>query len=263
MIIDIHTHAFPDRLAGRAVPYLEEEGGIHAHLDGRVSSLVDSMDGAGVDVSVVASIATKPEQFDSILSWSESIAGSRIIPFPSVHPSDPRVVERVTEVRRRGFSGLKLHPYYQEFALDEKRMTPLFERIEEEGLILLLHTGFDLAFERYRIADPKRIDVLIQRHPGLRLITSHLGAWEDWDQVEKYLLGRNVYMDTSYAFRFIGSDRARRFLLAHPEDYILFGTDSPWGNQRSDREEIEHLDLPESLKRKILGGNAAALLALQ
>ncbi len=260
MIIDVHTHAFPDELAARAVPFLEDEGNIRAHLDGTISSLLGSMDECGIDISVVASIATKAEQFDSILSWSKSIASSRIVPFPSVHPADPKALARISAIRHAGFKGIKLHPYYQEFSLDEERIQPILERIEQEGLVLLLHSGFDLAFERYRLADPKRIRDMLRRYPALNLIASHLGAWEDWDEVEKYILGEYIYIDTSYSFEFIGRDRARRFLLSHPAECILFGTDSPWGNQRTEIEEINRFDLPAGLKEMILGENASRLL---
>lgn len=43
MIIDFHTHTFPDELADRAVGTLAHSGGIHNYLDGRVHSLIDSM----------------------------------------------------------------------------------------------------------------------------------------------------------------------------------------------------------------------------
>ncbi|MFP4564308.1 MAG: amidohydrolase, partial [Spirochaetia bacterium] len=57
-IVDFHTHAFPDELAARAVPALEAEADIEAVLDGTVTSLLESMDRAGIERSVVASIAT-------------------------------------------------------------------------------------------------------------------------------------------------------------------------------------------------------------
>jgi hypothetical protein len=46
-IIDFHTHAFPDDLSGRVIKMLEDEGGVKAQLDGRISSLLSSMDACG------------------------------------------------------------------------------------------------------------------------------------------------------------------------------------------------------------------------
>ena len=66
-IIDFHTHAFPDELAERVIKMLEDEGGVKARLDGKISSLLGSMDKCGIEKSVICNIATKPAQFDSIL----------------------------------------------------------------------------------------------------------------------------------------------------------------------------------------------------
>ena len=262
MVIDFHTHAFPDPLAERAIPALEEEGNVKAHLDGRVSSLLSAMENSGIDRSVVASIATKPSQFQSIFTWSQSIASDRIIPFPSVHPEDDRVVLQIEELSRAGFLGLKLHPYYQEFSLDETRMDRIFESIQKTGLILLLHTGYDIAYDRIPIADPKKIAGVIDKFPGLKLVTTHFGAWEDWDAVEEFLLGREIFMDTSYSVPFLGEERARAFLMSHPDRYILFGTDSPWGEQSADINMIQSLELGEPRTGLIMGKNACRLLGL-
>ena len=262
MIIDIHTHAFPDALAERAVPYLEEEGSIKAHLDGKISSLLTSMDDSRIDVSVVASIATKPGHFASIFNWSLEIASERIVPFPSIHPEDPLAVDQVAKIKEAGFRGLKLHPYYQRFELDEIRMEPILASIQDKALILLLHTGFDLAFERTRIVDPLRIVKTIEKFPKLKLVTTHFGAWEDWDEVERLMLGKEIYMDTSYSIPFMGIDRALGFLRRHPQDYLLFGSDSPWGCQADDCRQLRQIDIESQTRDLILGGNAARLLGL-
>ena len=249
-IIDFHTHAFPDAIAEHAMPLLEEEGNIKAALDGKLSSLLRSMDATGIDVSVVASIATRPTQFESILKWSKTIASDRVIPFPSVHPSDGDAMERVRIIRDEGFKGLKLHPYYQEFDMAEERVFPLYEAIQDSGLILLCHTGFDMAFERVRKADPARIARVIEAFPELRLVTSHLIAWEDWDEARNHLLGKPVYMDVSFSIENLG-DQARDFILAHPAEYVLFGTDSPWGGQRDTVEAVQELNLGAETEDKI------------
>ena len=262
MIIDFHTHAFPDTLAGRAIPHLEAEGDITAYLDGTVSSLIRTMDETGIDASVVASIATKPEQFSSILRWSLEIATDRIIPFPSIHPADVSAVEQISEIKQSGLKGVKLHPYYQEFSLREDRIKAIVARIEREGLVLLLHTGFDLAFDMRRIADPEMISEVLSEFPGLKLVATHYGAWEDWDEAEKYLIGRDVYIDTSFSFPYLGVERAAEFLNKHPDNYVLFGSDSPWGSQRIDLQIIDSFRLSDGRKAKLFGVNAMKLLGV-
>src|SRR5512135_3212171 len=171
-IIDFHTHAFPDELAERAMSALLEEGkkksDVSAHLNGRVASLLSSMDKNNIEKSIVCSIATKPSQFEPILSWSIKIASGRLLPFPSLHPDDPDALDKVSRIKDGGFKGIKFHPYYQNFSVDDERLFPIYKKIAAEGLIVLMHTGFDLAFERVRIADPEKIMHVVETFPDLK-----------------------------------------------------------------------------------------------
>ncbi len=263
-IIDFHTHAFPDALAERAIRYLLEEGrrkyDVNAYLDGTVSSLLESMDRNGIEKSVICSIATKPSQFDPILAWSKEISSDRIIPFASLHPADPDAADRVSHIADVGLKGIKFHPYYQEFDLDEARLFPIYRRIEQEKLIVVMHTGFDLAFDRVRRADPQKIVRVLEAFPDLRLVTTHLGGWEDWDEVERHLAGRKIYMEISFSLDCMPRETARRIILNHPADHILFGTDSPWADQATAISQLKELNLGEALERQILRENGLSLL---
>lgn len=261
-VIDFHTHAFPDPLAERAVPQLAEAGGIRPVLDGRVTSLLASMDANGIRASVIASIATRPEQFEPILAWSRSVASDRIFPFASVHPEDPDGPTRIRRIADAGLKGIKLHPYYQDFDVDEPRMDPLYHAIDESGLVLLLHAGFDIAYERRRCCDPRRTANLARRHPSLKLVAAHLGGWQDWDEVRRHLLGGPVTLDLSTSLEFLPPTEARDLILAHPLENVVFGTDSPWCDQAQTLRLFEALDLPDDRRRAILHDNAARLLGL-
>lgn len=263
-IVDFHAHAFPDHISDRAMKSLLEEGkkmfDVRAYLDGKLPSLIASMDKYSIDKSVVCSIATKPSQFDSILSWSRKVMSERIVPFPSFHPHDSGYQERIEQIRGEGFKGIKFHPYYQNFAIDDDRLLPIYEKICEANLIVVMHTGFDLAFERKRIADPVRIKKILAKFPGLKLVTTHFGAWEDWDETERLLIGEDVYMEISYSLEFLTKERARAMVLRHPRDRILFGTDSPWTEQGKTLALLKGLDLGEDLENLILRDNAIRLL---
>ena len=264
-IIDFHTHAFPDALADRAIKALLEEGqkmyDVNAYLDGRISSLIGSMDRNGIDKSVICSIATKPSQFNPIFTWSKQVMSDRIIPFPSLHPEAENAEDQVRRIRAEGFKGVKFHPYYQDFSIDEERLFPIYRQLEREGLIVVVHTGFDLAFERVRKADPIRIINVLDRFPGLRLVTTHLGSWEDWDEVEKHMMGRNIYMEISFSLDCMDRETARKIILNHPKDHVLFGSDSPWADQEQAITLLKSLELGEERERLILRDNALKLLA--
>jgi predicted TIM-barrel fold metal-dependent hydrolase len=258
MIIDIHTHAFPDSLAKRAIEKLEV-GNSRAFTDGTVAGLLRSMDAAGVDRSVICSIATKPEQFDPILKWSLAVQSDRLIPLASIHPADPRAAERVGEVKAAGLKGVKIHPYYQGFDLADESLSDFFGAMESSGLLLVSHTGFDCAFPQERQADAARILRLLERFPRLNFMATHFGGWNDWDDVEATLIGKPVNLEISLTLEFLSPKQARRMLLAHPADRLYFGSDSPWGNPAESLRLLGELDLPESLLLQMKSGNALAL----
>ncbi len=260
-IIDIHVHAFPDGLAARAIAHLETEGNIKAFLDGTVASLLGSMQANDIECAVVCSIATKPDQFAPILNWSRQIASRKIVPLPSIHPKGPDPVGKARLVAQAGLPGIKLHPYYQDFELDDPSLFHFFRVLEHMGLLVVCHTGFDMAFPRDRKADPVRIVRLLDKVPNLKFVTTHTGAWEDWDEVERHLLGKPVYMEISMSLENLGSERAREMLLAHPEDRVLFGTDSPWASQAETLRLVRELNLGAGRERLMLHDNARTLLA--
>jgi uncharacterized protein len=259
-VIDFHTHAFPDAIAVKTVKGLAAASRLTTALDGRLSSLLASMDAAGIERSVALSIATRPGQFDSIRAWSRGIASDRIIPFPSVHPRDARAVERVGILADDGFKGLKLHSYYQDFDLDDPSLDPFYGAMEERGLICLVHSGFDSAFPSARRADPARAIALAGRFPRLKLVASHLGGWKDWDEAALRLPGGRLWIDTSFSLEWMSAEAARGLILRLPADRLLFGTDSPWADQAAAVGLLRALRLDATLERAILHGNARALL---
>jgi predicted TIM-barrel fold metal-dependent hydrolase len=261
MILDTHTHAFPDSIAARAIARLEV-GNCKACHNGTISGLLRSMDAAGTDQSVICSIATKPEQFAPILRWSLSVASDRLIPLASIHPADPDAVARVREVRDSGLKGIKLHPYYQDFDLAAESMNPLYEAVSASGLIVIAHTGFDMAFPRDGRASPEKILSVTTRFPELRFVATHFGAWQDWAAVENCLIGKPLMMEISLALEDLPVEVARRMILAHSPDHLLFGTDSPWGEPSEALRRLLALNLDDGLLQKILWGNAARILAI-
>ncbi|NLB55438.1 MAG: amidohydrolase family protein, partial [Lentisphaerae bacterium] len=197
-----------------------------------------------------------------ILEWAETICSERVIPFLSVYPQDKEAASQVFKARDAGFKGIKLHPYYQNFFLDDPEVFPVYEALSECGLILFCHTGFDIAYPRDRRAAPHRIANLLRLYPKLNFVATHCGAWFDWDEVRTYLLGRPVRIETAFSLEYMSVDFARDFLLSHPKEYLLFGTDSPWADQSASLALVRSLRLGAELESLLLGGNARALLGL-
>ena len=262
-IIDIHTHAFPDELAERAMKHLQSEADWKAALDGRVSSLLASMDESNIDVSVVCPIATKPEQVEGILQWCLSIHSDRIMPFPSIHPLTKKPEKWLRQFRKAGFAGIKLHPMYQDFQADDPRVMPIYKAAAGEGLAVLIHCGRDVAFppddDR---ATPARVRHVLEAVPALKLIATHMGGWRMWDESDRELVGGRAWLETSFSLQELPASKALAMIQRHGTDKVMFGTDSPWADQSREIERVRGLGLPPADLEKVLFANAARLLSI-
>ncbi len=259
MIIDVHAHAFPDRVAPKAMRILSEGAGLSLpETGGTIASLLASMADAGIDASWVASIATRPEQSSAILDWSLRIRSPKIVPLGSIHPSSPHWRDELAAIRESGLPGVKLHPQYQGFVADEPRMMPVYREIARLGLFLLVHAGYDIAFRGDTSAAPSRFCRVHAEVPELDLVLAHLGGWQAWDEVIDTLVGTAVYLDTSYSHE-IGSTQRGEILTRHDPTRLLFGTDHPWITQGTALNGVRSLSLKNGGMELLLGGNAQRL----
>jgi len=261
-ITDFHTHAFSGKVYKHAMERLAAGSGIPPFHDGSLAGLLASMDAAGISRSVMLSIATKPGQFDVIREWCREAASERIVPFASVMPQHESAARGVRQIAAEGIKGIKIHPCYQGFVLDDPALDPFYRAVTDEGLILLAHTGYDIAYPaREQNATPERTAHVLERFPGIRMVAAHFGGWEDWEDVKRFLLGRPVWLETSwFLVQRPDAGYARQMLLAHDPAYLLFGTDSPWVGQKEELARLRALDLPDELMTGLLDTNAARLL---
>lgn len=260
MVVDFHTHCFPDDLAGKAIPALAEEAGVPARLNGTVADLKKSMKKAGIDYSVILSIATKPAQTGKISEWSAKIQDDGIIAFGSIHPDSDDWRYELERMKELGLKGIKFHPDYQNFYVDEAGMFPKYEFALELGFIIVFHAGVDIGLPKPYHCTPDRLLKIAKAFPGGKIIAAHMGGYLYWDEVEKHLVGEDIYFDTSYCLDWIGDERARRIIGLHGYEKILFATDSPWTDQAGEIEKIRRLGLGGREEQAILWGNAAKLM---
>jgi predicted TIM-barrel fold metal-dependent hydrolase len=261
--IDFHTHVYPDPVAAKAVREVCQRSGIKAYADGTLEGLKRSMAAAGIDLSVVAAVATKPEQVASMQKWLTAIRQPGIETLAALHPDDPLSPEHLANLRREGFRGLKLHPDYQDFFVDDPRMYPLYEAAAAEGMFILFHAGMDRGLPHPVHATPERLATVHKTVPELCMVVAHLGGEESYEATARYLLGRDLYLDTSFVLQKMPEAFRERFLKEHPAERLLFASDSPWTGQGEELHFLLELPfLTQRDKEKICFSNAARLLGL-
>lgn len=264
MIIDFHTHAFPEKIASRAISTLAERSGIAPQTDGTVDSLLARMEEWQVDRAVVANIATNPKQQANVNAFAletMQIHGDRLNPLGSVNPDAEDWANTLIMLRDAGVPGIKLHPDYMGHTFDEAVYAPILDLAASLNLFVMIHAGFDVYSPDKIHATPAMIRHVIGRHPSLKLVCAHYGGNCQWNDVEDLLIGENLWIDTSIGHRMgLSVDQARRILKNHDGQRILFGTDCPWADVPSTVQFIQSLGLGADRLDHIFYKNAKELL---
>ena len=285
MIIDIHTHAFPDRIAEKAVSKLR--AGCHTinFSDGTYAGLRSSSREAGIDFTVVLPVATSASQVahinDSAIRVCEEAAGHQegMISFGAAHPEDPNWKSELDRIAAAGLKGIKIHPPYAGTDIDDLRYLRILNRAGELGLIVLTHAGYDVGLPGNSCSAVRKIVHALREVGPLTFIAAHLGGWRDWQDVCDLLSGTSSLIDTSFSLgrltpsgddypwtedglQMLSPEEFCRIVSVFGADRVLFGTDSPWSDRKKAVEAIQNLPLSDHEKSMILGDNAARILQL-
>ena len=266
MIVDFHTHIFPDKIAARTIEKLENIASVKAFTDGREHSLSASMQKADVDLSVVLPVVTKPEQFDTVNEFAMQLnekyqqQKTRLLSFGGIHPDTLDFRRELRVIKELGLLGIKLHPDYQNTYFDDIKYMRILDYASELGLISVVHAGVDIGFPDHVRCNPERIRKVIDQVQPENMVLAHSGSFDLWRGVEELLVGENVYLDTAYIFGFIEDSTFLRILKNHGADKILFATDSPWSGQKESLEHLRALGLTKEELQQISGENAQNLL---
>ena len=268
MIIDIHTHVYPVKVAARAIETLETSAapyGIKAVSDGTLNSLKESMKENDIDCSVILPIATRAEQVESINNWSAERHNPEegIIFFGTLHPDFGDFEKEIERIAGFGFRGVKFHGEFQQFSVDDKKMMPVYKAISDAGLCLMMHSGEEFLTECEHRATPKMISKIVESVSELKVIAAHGGGFRMWDEFLEYLAGNpNVWVDLSFIPGYLPDETKDKIFEKHSIERIMFGSDFPWMSQEKVLKYIRKFGLSEEKEKAVLGENAAKLLMI-
>ena len=263
MLIDAHIHAFAEKIAARAISQLETTCHQKALTDGKLSSALALLDEWGVDKAVLLPIATKPTQQRIINDWAAENNQGKIVSFGSVHPEAEDLEEELYRIKELGLRGIKLHPDYQGFFINEPRVDRMFSLLEELGLPVTIHAGLDPLSPDLIYCEPEPCAEMLRRHPKLRVILAHMGGNERWQDSFEHICGMSgeVYLDTSYPM-YIPDELMFRMIRRHGASRVLFASDCPWTSSRDAFEKIDALPLTDDEKEQIFFKNAQYVIGI-
>lgn len=262
MVIDFHTHAFPEKIAYRVIEHLSAvAGGINPCHSGTAESLKANSLNAGVNKAVLLNIATNPKQEKNVNSFAISLLKDDfVIPFGSVHPDSSDIDSELKRLSEAGIKGIKLHPDYQSFFVDEPRMFPIYEKIASYGFITVFHSGVDIGYPIPVHCTPQKLLKALPHFDGAPVIAAHFGGFQLWDDVLRYLAETEIMIDTAFSSGRISRETAEKVLKAVGSERIVFGTDMPWSKTEDEISFISSICSTDAERKNIFYNNAKKIL---
>ncbi len=279
MIIDFHTHTFPERIAQRAITGMQANSHAAAFSDGTVAGLQASMMEAGITHSVVLPVATNPTKLASMNDAAIALNGTDgIIHFGAVHPLAENWKTELARLVSNGIKGIKIHPFYQGVDIDDIRYLRILGRAAELGLVTVMHAGSEIAYPGQIRCSPEMTAKALRQLGPIPIVLAHMGGWKNWDRVAEHLVPTGCYIDTAISLGAIaplddGHYAPEELPLLDGDDFcslvrafgsqrVLFGTDCPWADQKTEVAKLRALPLTSGEKEDILHCNAQRLLGI-
>ena len=269
MVIDFHTHIFPEKIASSTLQFLTGNTGNPAHNNGMQDGLIAEMEKAGVDISIALPVLTKPSQFDTVAKFAISVNEQfkdkkrKIISFGGMHPQCDNIPEKMKFLKDNGIKGIKLHPDFQNTFFDDEKYIEIINCAKDNDMIVVTHSGIDDGYIGQPVkCPPVLVKKVVEKVGYKKFVLGHYGAHKQWQEVLDLLSDLDVYFDTALAPKKIDKDLFNKILLKHGSDRVLFATDSPWGDVNEDILLIKEMVKDKSALDNIFYKNACKLLGI-
>ena len=267
MLIDFHTHIFPDKIAKSTIDALASNAHNVPYTDGTVQGMLDALERANADIAVTLPVLTKPTQFDSVTKFVASVNEKfanekrRIISFGGMHPKCEDIDGKMAYLKSLGIKGVKIHPDYQGTFIDDEGYIEILKCAKKYDLIVVTHAGIDDGYAGEPVrCPPERVLKVIEEVGHSKFILAHYGGHKQWEQVLELLAEKDVYFDTAYTLHEIDEELFKKILNKHGEDKVLFATDCPWQDIKNNAEILRSYNLSKQTLDKIFYKNALKLL---
>ena len=257
--IDFHTHVYPEPIARKAADNVRQfyNGLGNPAIDGSVRTLLDRGTAAGVEKFVILPVAVQPTRTRSINDFilSQVADQPRFFGYGTVHAAMENITGEVRYIMEKGLRGLKMHPDYQLFPIDDPRLFPVYEMAGEK-LPIIFHMGD----QRYDYSHPARLRKVLELFPRLQVIAAHFGGYTMHEEAAKLLKDKKCYFDVSSSLMFMEEGVAERYINNYGAERFVYGSDFPMWDPVQEMERFMRLKLTDDQKEQIAHITAERIL---
>ena len=259
-IIDIHTHVYPEKIASAAIRTVREFYGLEScDMDGTAAMLMQRGKEAGICHFVLMPVANRAAQVSSINLFvqKQAEANSCFSGFGAIHADLPEIGAEVERIAAMGMKGIKVHPDFQKFPIDDPRLYPMYEAVQGK-LPVLFHMGDP----RYDYSHPARLRRVLEQFPELEAIAAHFGGHTMQETACELLKDTSCIFDISSTMMFLPKKDVERYISVYGAERLAFGTDYPLWDPVTEVQRFLSLDITAEEKEQIGHKTAERILGL-
>ena len=256
--IDFHTHVYPDAIAPKAADSIRKFYHLgDDYMDGRVETLLKYGDKAGVEKFVILPVSLRPTNTRHINDFIIDTVSKqpRFFGYGTIHAGMQDLCQEVEYIMQKGLLGLKMHTDCQVFPIDDPRLFPVYDMLQDK-LPILFHMGD----QRYDYSHPARLRKVLDLFPKLKVIAAHFGGYTMYDVAAEELKGKDCFFDVSSSLIFMEEGVAERYINRHGAERFVYGSDYPMWNPVVEMERFLKLKLTDAQKEQIAHITAERIL---
>ena len=259
-IIDIHNHIYPEKIARKATDSVRDFYQLDgSDMDGTVEMLRRRGAEAGISRYVVLPVSNTPDRVQSIndFLYSQTQIYDDFIGFGTLHAAMADPTEELERIISLGLRGIKMHPDSQRFHIDDERLFPVYDAMQDR-LPVMLHMGDP----RYPYSHPARLRRVLDLFPRLQVIAAHFGGYRLFHTAWELLRDTDCIFDTSSALMFMEKGEAERYINSYGAERMAYGTDYPLWDPVREVERFSQLKLTDDQFDQIFHKTAERVLNL-
>lgn len=232
-MIDTHTHIFPDKIAAKAAQRFEAAVGDAIPLAGdfTLRDLKAYMKRCGIEAVVTFCVAERPEVVVPANNFLIEIMDNQsIFSFGTILPNMPDPLGEVRRIKEKGIKGIKFHSLFQPIRAQDGNLFPIYDAMAKAGMIAYFHVGKDPVNPSHSPGTgPQDVAHLKERFPALQIVAAHFGGFFMLDEARKWIIGRDIYIDTCWGpnIQSLKADVVMDLIHRHGAGKVLFATDYP------------------------------------
>ena len=198
LIIDAHTHIFPDKQAPSIIQTTARMFNVRTYGRATASDLLLQMDENGISHAVIHMVAPFSSAVTDLNTWLINLKQERFIKSGTLHPRLKNIANEIKRLKDNNIGIVKFQPDVQQFTPDDKDLTyPIYEALARHNMVVTFHVGGEPYPGPDDRSKPYMIRNIAKDFPQLRIIAAHLGGLNMWEQVYEVLAGLpNIYMES-------------------------------------------------------------------